>query len=98
MKKQALVGSRTIVIELPPELQAPQESRPPRALVFELLIDCPDCGQHKVQIAGHHLRTINVLVAQAIEEHPDLCGDEAGRTVKERLQWSGTLPRDPRVN
>ena len=95
--KHAKVGSRCIIMELPQELLEPGAPAE-RALVFELIIECPDCGQHTVRIAGHHLRTINVLVAEAVEQWPELCGNESGRRLNEKIKFSGRTPSDPSVN
>ncbi len=43
-------------------------------LVGEIEIDCPGCGQMTIRIAGHHLRSLNRILAEWIEQHPDLTG------------------------
>lgn len=69
-----------------------------KALMLEYEVDCPDCGHHTHRIAGHHLRTLLIVVAQAIADHPDLVGEEAGIEIVNRMKFSGTPPRDPSRN
>lgn len=62
-----------------------------RALIAEVAIDCPDCGQFVVRFAGHHLRALRNLLTEWVDEFPDLCGNEAGLEVlrRETERFSG---------
>ena len=62
------------------------------------VVDCPDCGQHAVRYAGHHLRSIRDLLVQWIDEYPDLCGKEGGAKLAERLSLTTQGGSDPSVN
>src|SRR5215831_15122709 len=56
--KQARIAGKFIKIELPDDPTA-------ALLVVEIGIDCPDCGQHVVQFAGHHARALRDLFIEA---------------------------------
>ena len=43
-------------------------------LMVEFLIDCPACGQQRIQIDGHHLKMVRDTCIDAIDQHPELCG------------------------
>jgi hypothetical protein len=47
-----------------------------RFLVGMIQIDCEGCGQATLAIPGHHMRSINRLLAQWIEQFPELTGPE----------------------
>jgi hypothetical protein len=66
-------------------------------LVGEIQIDCPVCGEGEWRIAGHHMRSVLRLLAQWVEEHPDLTGPEEVVAVKNET-WSGAPPSDPTTN
>jgi hypothetical protein len=69
-----------------------------QALLAEITIDCPHCGNHSLRIAGHHLRTLQRLLAEWIEDFPDLTGNESGIEVINRMKYGGTPPTEPRMN
>jgi hypothetical protein len=94
MKMESRLTGRFIKIELAPEGTAP----PPAVLIVEYSIDCPECGQHTVRLAGHHARALRNLLIEAIDLHPELCGEESGIEVVERLQFGLTPPKDPGRN
>lgn len=67
-------------------------------LVVEIALDCPECGQHTIRLAGHHLRAIRNLLIEFIDLHPTLCGDEHTLKVLRRETFGGTAPADPSTN
>ena len=94
MKFHSRLTGRSIKIVLTPEGTAP----PPEMLLLEIDIDCEQCGQHSLRLAGHHLRALRNLLVETIDLHPTLGGDESGIEVVKRLQFDGTAPGDPTVN
>lgn len=91
LKRQAQIVGRAVVIEMPPEMGGE------KALVAEIQITCPDCGDLTYRVAGHHLKSIRDLLIAWIDEFPELCGGES-RTVPVKTTFGGTPPRDPSVN
>lgn len=93
ISQSRLRGQATkIVLATPPG--APEAA----LLLVEVAIDCPECGQHVVRFAGHHLRALRNLLVEFIDLHPDLCGDESGIEVLSRLQFEGRGGGDPTAN
>ena len=90
MKIQSTVTGRAILIQLPDD--------PEEMLIVEIEIECPSCGQHAIRLAGHHLRAIRNLLMEFVDLHPNLCGDEAGMKVLNRMKFAGSAPSDPNVN
>ncbi len=41
-------------------------------LLLELLLDCPLCGQQRIQLAGHHLKMVRDIAIKAIDAFPEL--------------------------
>ncbi len=35
-------------------------------LLLELLLDCPLCGQQRIQLAGHHLKMVRVGMTEQV--------------------------------
>jgi hypothetical protein len=68
-----------------------------RFLIGSIQIDCPVCGTGEWRIAGHHMRSVLLLLAQWVEEHPDLTGPEEVTNVS-KSSWSGSAPADPTKN
>ena len=93
-KYQSRLPGRAIKIVLPEKDGEP----PAETLVVEVLIDCPQCGQHQVRFAGHHLRALRNLIMEFIDLHPTLCGEESGIEVIDRLQFGGQGGGDPTLN
>lgn len=48
-----------------------------RALVVDITVECPLCGQIRLQLPGHHLRVIRNALIGAIDAYPELCGTDA---------------------
>lgn len=71
--------------------------RAQRGLIFEFKVECPDCGDFGVRIAGHHLRHLRNLLVDVIDQFPDLCGSEAGLELLRREQITGKVD-DPTTN
>ena len=94
MKFHSRLIGRSTKIELTPDPGQP----PAVILLLDVEIDCEQCGQHHVRFAGHHLRALRNLLVETIDRHPELCGDEAGIEVAQRLQFEGTPPQDPSSN
>ncbi|MGH8866160.1 MAG: hypothetical protein ACREVZ_16205 [Burkholderiales bacterium] len=67
-----------------------------KLLIGEIEIDCPGCGQGTWKIAGHHMRSVLRLLAEWVEEFPELTGPEEIDTTRER--WSGSTGGDPTTN
>jgi len=68
-------------------------------LYVQLHIDCPECGQHTVRFAGHHLRVLRNLFIEFIDLHPELCGDESSiQTTEKFADESGGATGDPTLN
>lgn len=67
-----------------------------KLLVGEITIDCPVCGTGEWKIAGHHMRSVLRLLAQWVEEHPDLTGPEEATVTQ--AHFTGTAPADPNQN
>lgn len=53
--------------------------REPESLLVEIMIDCPECGPQRYRIAGHHLRMVRDLCIDAIDQYPELTGNEPRR-------------------
>jgi hypothetical protein len=68
-----------------------------RFLLGEITIDCPICGEGEFRIAGHHMRSVLRLLAQWVEEHPDLTGPEEVVSMTNEA-WQGSPPGDPTAN
>lgn len=95
MSTNTIIG-RSVVITL---AETDDQGQPIQALVQEIEIDCEGCGRHLVRFAGHHLRAIRNLLLQTIDQFPELCGDEAGLKLKEKLEYTIPAgPKDPSVN
>ena len=89
-----LIGRSTKI-----ELSQDAPGQPPAViLLLDVEIDCEQCGQHHVRFAGHHLRALRNLLVETIDRDPELCGDEAGIEVAQRLQFGGAVPKDPSAN
>lgn len=92
--RQATITGQAMKITIPATPTEPEVS----TLIVTITIDCPDCGTHTAQYAGHHLRSIRDLLIQWIDEFPELCGQEGGIAVAQRLKFGGTAPADPSTN
>lgn len=68
-----------------------------RFLIGEIEINCPVCGEGEWRIAGHHMRSVLRLLAQWVEEHPDLTGTEEVVSITKDT-WQGTPSGDPTQN
>ena len=68
-----------------------------KLLVGEIEIACPACGEGQWRIAGHHMRSVMRILAEWVEQYPDLTGPEQPASV-ERTTWKGTAPSDPSQN
>ena len=68
-----------------------------KALLCEIEIECPDCGDYVVMFMGHHLKAIRDSLTEIIEHYPDLV---EGGEIKHMgvTQWSGRPPRNPADN
>lgn len=82
MLKSSLIGRAIIITEADGSAVAP-------ILLLEIALDCPECGQHVVRIAGHHLRTLRKLLTSVIDANPDLTGTEESSELLEQYEWSG---------
>lgn len=61
-----------------------------QSLAIDIQISCPECGTpSRFQIAGHHIRVVQELLAEVIAAHPDLVGKGSDRTV--RSAWEGQV-------
>ena len=68
-----------------------------KLLMGEIDIDCPDCGAGTWRIHGHHMRSVLRILAEWIEQYPELVG--TGNLVEvARYKIGGTAPVDPGVN
>jgi hypothetical protein len=47
-----------------------------KALLVEILINCPVCGTDRIRLAGHHLRMVRDICIDAIDQYPELSGTE----------------------
>jgi hypothetical protein len=47
-----------------------------QALLVEILIDCPVCGQDRIRLAGHHLKMVRDICIDAIDHYPALAGKD----------------------
>jgi len=69
------------------------------AVYVQFEIVCPECGHHKVRIAGHHLRVLRNFFIDTIDRYPTLCGDESSiRVVNTDTFAIGGTPGDPAKN
>lgn len=93
-KFQARLTGTATKITLPARAGEPEAE----TLVVEVAIDCPQCGQHRVRFAGHHLRALRDLFIEFIDLHPTLTGEDAGIEVVNRLQFGGQGGSDPSLN
>lgn len=94
MKIQSRLRGTTTVMTLVNE----DGSAPEEVLALQVEISCPICGDHAAVFAGHHLRSLRNLLLETIDQHPGLCGDEAGISVVNRLKFGGEVPPDPSMN
>ena len=58
-----------------------------KALLVEILIDCPICGEDRIRIAGHHLKMVRDLCIDAIDQYPELTGKDPQRVS--HTEWKG---------
>lgn len=68
------------------------------ALVAEIEVDCPGCGQGTVTLPGHHLKAIRNLLIAWCDDEPTLTGDDRHITEVGRYKLGGTMPKDPTRN
>lgn len=69
-----------------------------RTLVQQIVIDCDNCGQALIHIAGHHLVGVRDLIQSTIDANPDFCKDPK-RRIEERSHFSGvTDPEKAKLN
>jgi hypothetical protein len=94
MKIQSRLKGTTTVMTLVNEDGSGAEE----VLTLQVEIGCPLCGDHVVVFAGHHLRALRNLLLDTIDQHPALCGEEAGIAVVNRLKFGGEVPPDPTMN
>jgi len=68
-----------------------------KVLVGEIDIDCPACGSGTWRIHGHHMRSVLRILAEWIDQYPELVGTG---TIEEvgRYKIAGNAPVDPGVN
>lgn len=66
-------------------------------LIGQIEIDCPACGTGEFKIAGHHMRSVLRLLAQWVEEYPDLTGPEEVSSVQTET-FTGRMGGDPTTN
>lgn len=90
MKLQAKIRAEAVIASHP-EVEG-------KALFIRLTIDCPECGVDVLEVSGHHLRAIQEILGQLIEQYPDLTGEEAGLEVLQRMGFKGAPPVDPTRN
>lgn len=68
-----------------------------KVLMLQFDIDCPECGQQRIQILGHHLRALREIVRTAFDTYPELLGEESSLTIVDTTAFSGTAG-DPSKN
>ena len=70
-----------------------------RHLILDVTLDCPECGQHRLRIGGHHAQSLLRLLAEWVEQYPDLTGSSAQVKVvrRENFEFSGPA-KDPQNN
>lgn len=67
-----------------------------KMLVGEIDITCPGCGEGTWRLAGHHMRSVMRILAEWVEQYPELTGPSEGDV--QRTRWSGKPPADPSAN
>lgn len=77
-KRAAKIDSKIYMIQ-------PVEGDP--FVLVEIDIACPVCGSQRLQLAGHHLRTVRDVCIQAIDDYPELTRVES--TIVEHYQVRG---------
>lgn len=68
-----------------------------RFLIGQVEIDCPICGGMKLLIPGHHMRGLLRVLAEWVEQHPDLTGPLEINVIR-RESFSGQTGGDPTTN
>jgi hypothetical protein len=75
----ALIYAKAITILPPPD--APKEKP---FLVVHLIVDCPICGEAKILLAGHHLRSVVRTLQGIVDTVPPELTAEGETQIVER--------------
>jgi hypothetical protein len=67
-------------------------------LVVTIEIDCPACGQTTLHFYGHHILTLQKILADHAAQYPDLVGQSTELAVLDRYRIQGAIPEDPSRN
>ena len=71
-------------------IHPPDGGRP--FLLLELLLDCPLCGQQRIQLAGHHLKMVRDIAIEAIDAFPELTAATVRVGVTEQVAGRANDP------